>query len=184
VLPSTLSGEVGEEISFEVVPDEKAKSIYQPVDAKAGQDVDSVSRIYAPGATHWGQIKLRVTGPNPILQFVLEQVELPDLEAKLSLNMRRYTEREQVFCDVTGLAIVRNIGQGPAGPVLEAVNLNLSKSNVNRWGLDPNGGQMIVPVADLRLRPGIYQYEISAQLKAGKEKDTKNNEARQAITCR
>jgi hypothetical protein len=192
-LPGTTGTTVGEELTLSLNLKELETSGFQYSHCDRensqgltfGKEVPCIRPpVCPPNCPTEYVIAIQITETDPILKLSFEQVELPDLEARLSLNLRRYTEGERVFCDVTGLAIVRNIGKGPAGPVLEAVMLNLSKSNVNRWGLNPSGGQMTVPVVDLRLSPGIYQYEISAQLKAGKEKDIKNNEARQAITCR
>jgi hypothetical protein len=177
--PASLPISAGD--TFEV--EAEIPESYQDAECAAEEDVEITKSEYVQRSSKWWGICHGVAkGANPKIKLLVEQAELPDLEARLNLNLRRYTEREQVFCDVTGLAIIRNIGKGPAGSLRG--NIKTSKSNTFRWGLDPNGGQMIVPVADLRLRPGTYQYEISAELKAGKEKDTKNNEARQAIACR
>ncbi len=70
-------------------------------------------------------IAVQITEADPILKLSFAQIEPPDLAASLQLTLRRRMEGERVFCDVTGLAIVRNIGKGPAGPVVGAKHFKL-----------------------------------------------------------
>ncbi|MCS7197868.1 MAG: hypothetical protein NZ930_04215, partial [Candidatus Bipolaricaulota bacterium] len=48
------------------------------------------------------------------LTCLVEQVNGPDLDVSLTVVVRRYTEREQVYCDFTTLTRVRNVGKGSA----------------------------------------------------------------------
>lgn len=129
------------------------------------------------------EIKLEITGENPILELLIEQTELPDLAVSITANVRRYTEMEQVFCDVTVRTRVSNVGKGPSGAVALANNLNSSKANLNRYGM---GGGDSATQTDLliRLRPGSYPLEAEVQSLSIKESTTANNKARQVVVCR
>jgi hypothetical protein len=58
-----------------------------------------------------------ITEPDQTLVIELEQTALPDLAVRIRANVRRYTEMEQVFCDITFLTTVSNLGPGPGGVV-------------------------------------------------------------------
>jgi hypothetical protein len=127
--------------------------------------------------------KIEITGENPIFTFLLEQTELPDLTVRINTLVRRYTEREQVFCDITVLTRVQNLGKGPAGVVALANNLNSSKANLLRWGMD-SGAEATQVAILIRLRPGSYLLEAEVQSLSLKESNDKNNKVTQVVTCR
>jgi hypothetical protein len=129
------------------------------------------------------KVKFKVTGPDPVFKFLLEQEALPDLTVDIRANVRRYTEREQVFCDVTLFTTARNIGKGPAGSLRTTKGIKTSKMNTFRVGMSP-GGEATMVDFDSRLRPGVYSYEAEVKSLSIKESNTANNKAMQVVTCR
>lgn len=181
-VPATVGVPVGDVITLaSIVYINTTKSSTFRIAGCQASDAQIVGNCIPP-------FKLEITGPNPILTLLIEQTELPDLAASLGrLRVRRYTELEQVFCDVTGLATVRNIGNGPAGQVVAKTKregINTTKSGLFRYGLSSEDGPMSIPIIETRLRPGNYQFEVEAESLSLKETDTKNNKATQVVQCR
>jgi hypothetical protein len=73
---------------------------------------------FAPPSRH---SKVHITESDQTLVIELEQTALPDLAVRIRANVRRYTEMEQVFCDITVLTTVSNLGPGPGGVVAMGV---------------------------------------------------------------
>ncbi len=130
------------------------------------------------------EIKLEITGPDPYLELFIEQTELPDLAVRISANVRRYTEMEQVFCDITVLTTASNLGKGPAGAVALSTKINTSKSQVFRYGMGSDGGNATQVDFLTRLRPGSYPLEAEVESLSIKESNTANNKASQVAVCR
>ncbi|MCS6937265.1 MAG: hypothetical protein NZV61_06940, partial [Candidatus Bipolaricaulota bacterium] len=123
------------------------------------------------------------------LTCLVEQVDGPDLEVSLTVIVRRYTEREQVYCDFTVLTTVRNAGKGSAGGVAlkekaKARNWNNSKPNLYRYGMI--GGSSVSSPPDIftRMSPGTYEFEAEVESLDAKESNTRNNRVLRAVTCR
>ncbi len=180
-VPFTVGVPIGDVVEINNLNSSKA-NLYRIAGCKAEQDVQIVDNCIPPFPRD-KPTKVLITGPDPRLVLDLEQTELPDLAVNIMANVRRYTEREQVFCDVTVLTRVTNIGKGPAGPVLLANNLNSSKANFKRYGMGTDGQATNVDVLS-RLRPGSYPLEAEVQSLSIKESNLNNNKATQVVTCR
>jgi hypothetical protein len=125
-----------------------------------------------------------ITEPDQTLVIELEQTALPDLAVRIRANVRRYTEMEQVFCDITFLTTVSNLGPGPGGVVaLKGRNYNDSKSNIMRYGMGSGESATHVDML-IRLRPGSYLIEAEVESRSVKESNTANNKAREVAICR
>ncbi len=193
LLPGTVGTTVGEELTLSLNLKELETSgfRYSNCDRENSQGLTFGKEVPCkrppvcpPNCPSEYVIAVQITEADPILKLSFEQIEPPDLAASLRLGVRRYTEREQVFCDVTGLATVSNIGKGPAGQVAARTTINTSKSNTYRYGLSSEGGQSSIPIIEIRLRPGNYQFEVEAESLSVKETNTKNNTATQVVQCR
>jgi hypothetical protein len=125
-----------------------------------------------------------ITEPDQTFVIELEQTALPDLAVRIRANVRRYTEMEQVFCDITFLTTVSNLGPGPGGVVaLKGRNYNDSKSNIMRYGMGSGESATHVNML-IHVRPGSYRVEAEAQSRSVKESNTANNKAREVAICR
>jgi hypothetical protein len=161
-----------------------AENTHKFVGCEFTKDVERVGNCTRPPTRPIKEIvKLKLTGPNPVFKFLLEQEALPDLTVRINALVRRYTEREQVFCDITVLTTVQNLGKGPAGVVALANNLNSRKANLLRWGMDSGAEATQVDIL-IRLRPGSYLLEAEVQSLSLKESNDKNNKVTQVVTCR
>jgi hypothetical protein len=125
-----------------------------------------------------------ITEPDQTLVIELEQTALPDLAVRIRANVRRYTEMEQVFCDITFLTTVSNLGPGPGGVVaLKGRNYNDSKSNIMRYGMGSGESATHVDML-IHVRPGSYLLEAEVESRSVKESNTANNKAREVAICR
>jgi hypothetical protein len=124
-----------------------------------------------------------ITEPDQTLVIELEQTALPDLAVRIRVNVRRYTEMEQVFCDITVLTTVSNLGPGPGGVVAMGRNYNDSKSNIMRYGMGSGESATHVNML-IHVRPGSYLLEAEVLSRSVKESNTANNKAREVAICR
>jgi hypothetical protein len=136
-------------------------------------------RVAAPAGT----LTVPITESDQTLVIELEQTALPDLAVRIRANVRRYTEMEQVFCDITFLTTVSNLGPGPGGVVAMARNFNDSKSNIMRYGMGSGESATHVNML-IRVRPGSYLMEAEVESRSVKESNTANNKAREVAICR
>jgi hypothetical protein len=183
--PASLPISVGD--TFEV--ETEIPGSYKNAECVAEEDAEITKSEYVqrgrdkPGS-HLGSLRCHgvAKGANPKIKLLVEQAELPDLEVKLNLTLRRYTEREQVFCDVTIFTTVSNTAKGSAGVVVVLDKYKNSRSNIQRVGMSP-GGQATKVDFESRLRPGVYSYEVEVKSLSIKESNTANNKAMQVVTC-
>jgi hypothetical protein len=125
-----------------------------------------------------------ITEPDQTLVIELEQTALPDLAVRIRATVRRYTEMEQVFCDIKVLTTVSNLGPGPGGVVaMKGRNYNDSKSNIMRYGMGSGESATHVNML-IRVRPGSYLLEAEVESRSVKESNTANNKAREVAICR
>jgi hypothetical protein len=136
-------------------------------------------RVAAPAGT----LTVPITESDQTFVIELEQTALPDLAVRIRANVRRYTEMEQVFCDITVLTTVSNLGPGPGGVVAMGRNFNDSKSNIMRYGMGSGESATHVDML-IRLRPGSYLLEAEVESRSVKESNTANNKAREVAICR
>jgi hypothetical protein len=137
-------------------------------------------RVAAPAGT----LTVPITESDQTLVIELEQTALPDLAVRIRANVRRYTEMEQVFCDITFLTTVSNLGPGPGGVVaLKGRNFNDSKSNIMRYGMGSGESATHVNML-IHVRPGSYLLEAEVESRSVKESNTANNKAREVAICR
>jgi hypothetical protein len=136
-------------------------------------------RVAAPAGT----LTVPITESDQTFVIELEQTALPDLAVRIRANVRRYTEMEQVFCDITVLTTVSNLGPGPGGVVAMGRNFNDSKSNIMRYGMGSGESATHVNML-IRVRPGSYLLEAEVQSRSVKESNTANNKAREVAICR
>jgi hypothetical protein len=136
-------------------------------------------RVAAPAGT----LTVPITESDQTFVIELEQTALPDLAVRIRANVRRYTEMEQVFCDITVIKTVSNLGQGPGGVVAMAYNYNDSKPNIMRYGMGSGESATHVNML-IRVRPGSYLLEAEVQSRSVKESNTANNKAREVAICR
>jgi hypothetical protein len=144
---------------------------------------DSKSNILKVRIGHDEFQAVSITEPDQTLVIELEQTALPDLAVRIRANVRRYTEMEQVFCDITVLTTVSNLGPGPGGVVAMGRNFNDSKSNIMRYGMGSGESATHVNML-IRVRPGSYLLEAEVQSRSVKESNTANNKAREVAICR
>jgi hypothetical protein len=169
-LPATVAVPIGDVVSMSVKNhnDSKSNCCYSV-------------RVAAPAGT----LTVPITESDQTFVIELEQTALPDLAVRIRANVRRYTEMEQVFCDITFLTTVSNLGPGPGGVVaLRGYNNhNDSKSNTMRYGM--GSGESATQVNMLiRVRPGSYLIEAEVESRSVKESNTANNKAREVAICR
>jgi hypothetical protein len=136
-------------------------------------------RVAAPAGT----LTVPITESDQTLVIELEQTALPDLAVRIRANVRRYTEMEQVFCDITVLTTVSNLGPGPGGVVAMGRNYNDSKSNIMRYGMGSGESATHVDML-IHVRPGSYLLEAEVESRSVKESNTANNKAREVAICR
>jgi hypothetical protein len=178
--PTSLPISAGD--TFEV--EAEIPGSYKNAECVAEEDAEITKSEYVQRDGKWWGICHGVAkGANPKIKLLVEQAELPDLAARLNLNLRRYTEREQVFCDITVVTTVSNTGKGSAGVVVVLGKYNNSRSNIQRVGMSP-GGEATKVDFESRLRPGVYSYEAEVESLSIKESNTANNKAMQVVTCR
>jgi hypothetical protein len=144
---------------------------------------DSKSNILKVRIGHDEFQAVPITESDQTLVIELEQTALPDLAVRIRANVRRYTEMEQVFCDITVLTTVSNLGPGPGGVVAMGRNYNDSKSNIMRYGMGSGESATHVNML-IRVRPGSYLLEAEVQSRSVKESNTANNKAREVAICR
>jgi hypothetical protein len=167
-LPATVAVPIGDVVSMGVKNhnDSKSNCCYSV-------------RVAAPAGT----LTVPITESDQTFVIELEQTALPDLAVRIRANVRRYTEMEQVFCDITFLTTVSNLGPGPGGVVAMALNFNDSKSNIMRYGMGSGESATHVNML-IRVRPGSYLLEAEVQSRSVKESNTANNKAREVAICR
>jgi hypothetical protein len=136
-------------------------------------------RVAAPAGT----LTVPITESDQTFVIELEQTALPDLAVRIRANVRRYTEMEQVFCDITVIKTVSNLGQGPGGVVAMAYNYNDSKPNIMRYGMGSGESATHVNML-IHVRPGSYLLEAEVESRSVKESNTANNKAREVAICR
>ena len=160
------------------------KHTHKFVGCEFGQNVERIDNCTKPPSRPTKEtVRFKVTGPNPVFKFLLEQEALPDLAVRIRANVRRYTEMEQVFCDITVLTTVSNLGPGPGGVVAMGRNYNDSKPNIMRYGMGSGESATHVDML-IRLRPGSYLLEAEVESRSVKESNTANNKAREVAICR
>ncbi|MBI1741725.1 hypothetical protein HYR54_01510 [Candidatus Acetothermia bacterium] len=185
-LPGTTSEQVGDTVKIEL---ESKDGVILPGYKFDHWEAVQDAEIKA-GSGQPPQVSIHITGPNPLVKLCMEQTELPDLTVKINASVRRYTEREQVFCDVIVLTTVSNQGDGPAG--LHQISDDGAPSDkkpksTKRYGLGRNGGNdSHATKTDLldHLRPGLYLFGAKVESLSIKEKDTTNNTAMFPVLCR
>lgn len=179
--PMTLGLPKGDVVALSNLNSSKA-NLYRIVGCTTNGDAKIIDNCIPPFKPD-KPTKIEITGDNPIFTLLVEQVELPDLTVRINSFVRRYTEMEQVFCDITVLTTGSNQGKGPAGVVALKTTINTAKSNTFRMGMDP-GGQMTVPDILTRLRPGQYLLEAEVQELSMRKALPRTEVARQVVTCR
>jgi hypothetical protein len=167
-LPATVAVPIGDVVSMGVKNhnDSKSNCCYSV-------------RVAAPAGT----LTVPITESDQTFVIELEQTALPDLAVRIRVNVRRYTEMEQVFCDITVLTTVSNLGPGPGGVVAMAYNYNDSKSNIMRYGMGSGESATHVNML-IHVRPGSYLIEAEVESRSVKESNTANNKAREVAICR
>lgn len=131
------------------------------------------------------EIEVEITEENPSLTCLVDQGE-PDLTVDINVLVWRYTEREQVYCDLTVLRTVRNVGLGSAGALKgKTKNLN-GRPHVepSRYGMSGGSSASMTPEIFTRLRPGLYEFEAEIESLDMKESRTDNNRVRRVVMCR
>jgi|GEM_PF-3562455 len=180
-LPATVGVPISDVVQFGIINTAKTNT-FRIAGCKAEKDVKIVDNCTPPFPPD-KPTKVEITGPDPRLVIELEQTALPDLAVRIKPTVRRYTQMEQVFCDITVLTTVSNLGPGPGGVVAMAYNYNDSKSNIMRYGMGSGESATHVNML-IRVRPGSYLLEAEVQSRSVKESNTANNKAREVAICR